>query len=270
MTWLDLETASVVDHALVDEPLLTLDALADAAGRLPDSQVEHHLGDLPILQPGGETRTLDQSPAEVVLGVEANGCRIMLTALATLPAYEALLRRASARFELALRARGERLVSHDLVAFIGAPGATVPAHFDRNHHLLMQVRGSKAVGTGTFADPLMRQRQIERGMQPYRLNADMMPDISEERVLHQGQALVIPAYLFHWVHRGDDVSIAITCVVATETTRRDAAVHRFNLRARRLGLRPAPPGAKPRVDRVKQMAVAAGDRMTANARARRS
>ena len=42
------------------------------------------------------------------------------------------------------------------------------------------------------------------------------------------------------------------------------------LRARRLGLRPAPRGAKPRVDRVMQKAVAAGDRMTANARARRS
>jgi hypothetical protein len=42
---------------------------------------------------------------------------------------------------------------------------------------------------------------------------------------------VIPAWVFHWVHGGEEVSIAITCVVATETTTREAAVHRLNARA---------------------------------------
>jgi hypothetical protein len=36
-------------------------------------------------------------------------------------------------------------------------------------------------------------------------------DDAEEHELHAGQALVIPAYTFHWVHGGDDVSIALTC-----------------------------------------------------------
>jgi ribosomal protein L16 Arg81 hydroxylase len=104
----------------------------------------------------------------------------------------------------------------------------VPVHYDPNHHFLIQIRGSKTVGTGTFSNPRVQQLQIERGMQTDRLRADRHPDQYEERVLHAGQALVIPAWVFHWVHGGDDMSIAVACVVATETTTREAAVHRFN------------------------------------------
>jgi hypothetical protein len=192
----------------------------------------------------------------------------MLRALGVLPEYESLLRRMSARYELALRARGETLVEHDLIAFIGAPGVTVPVHFDRNHHLLVQVRGSKVVGTGTFSDPATRQRQIERGMQPRRFNADLMPDRSEEHVLRAGEALVIPAFTFHWVQGRDDVSIAMTCVVASTTTARDSAVHEFNLRSRKLGLHPAPPGRNARVDRMKEKVFGASTKLKKKIRRR--
>ena len=70
--------------------------------------------------------------------------------------------------------------------------------------------------------------------------------------MHAGEALVIPAFTFHWVQGRDDVSIAMTCVVGTTATARASAVHEFNLRSRKLGLRPAPPGRNARVDRAKQ------------------
>ena len=90
-------------------------------------------------------------------------------------------------------------------------------------------------------------------MQPRRFNADVMPDRSEEHVLRAGEALVIPAFTFHWVQGRDDVSIAMTVVVvASTTTARDSAVHEFNLRSRKLGLRPAPPGRNARTDRMKE------------------
>ena len=251
MTSIDIDTANVFEHSLLDQSLVSLEALADAADRLPEKQIEHHVGDLPVILPGGESVKLNQTPGDAVRNVATNRCWVMLQALGALPEYESLLRRVGGRFELALRVRGERLVEHDLIAFIGAPGATVPVHFDRNHHLLVQVRGSKTVGTGTFSDPRVRQLQIERGMQPNRVNADLMPDQYEEHVLHAGEALVIPAFTFHWVQGGDDVSIAMTCVVATEATARAAAVHEFNLRSRKLGLHPAPPGHSARVDRTK-------------------
>ena len=259
MTSLEVGSVTIIGHELVDEPLLTLDALADAADRLPAQNVEHHLADIPKVLPGGETKKLDQSPGDVVRGVASNGCWVMLSALARLPDYTELLGRAAGRFELALRARGERIVGHNLVAFVGAPGATVPVHFDRNHHLLLQIRGTKTVGTGTFADPRVRELQLERGMQYHRLNADAVPDNAVEHELRAGQALVIPAYMFHWVHGGDDVSIALTCTASTETTIRDAAVYRFNVRARKLHLPTQPPGPHLWLDRAKRRAIARRD-----------
>jgi hypothetical protein len=219
---IDVERAHVVEYPLADEPLVTLEALADAADRLPAAQIEHHLGDLPVVLPGGESVRLDRSPGDVIRGVESNRSWVMIRSLASLPEYDALLRRVATRYELALRAHGDRLVEHDLIAFVGGPGATVPVHFDRNHHLLVQVRGSKIVGTGTFHDPDAARYQLVRGMQPDRYNADVMPDDATEHALGPGHALVIPAYTFHWVRGGDDVSISLTCVVATEATKERA------------------------------------------------
>ena len=78
---IDVERAQVVQYPLADEPLATLDALADAADRLPAEQVEHHLGDLPVVLAGGESVRLDRSPGDVVRGVEANRCWVMLLSL---------------------------------------------------------------------------------------------------------------------------------------------------------------------------------------------
>ena len=135
-----------------------------------------------------------------------------------------------------------------------------PVHFDRNHHFLLQIRGTKTVGTGTFTDARVREIQLERGVQFQRLNADRLPDDAEEHELHAGQALVIPAYTFHWVHGGDDVSIALTCTASTESTKRDAAVYRFNVRARKLHLPVQPPGRYRWLDDAKQRALAWRDR----------
>jgi hypothetical protein len=127
MTPLDVGTTTVVDLALIDEPLLTLDALADAAERLPDSDVEHHRSDLPRLLPGHEVTQVDQRVGDVVRGIETNGCWVMLRSLASLPAYYDLLLRAAVRFELALRAHAERIVAHNLVASSGHPVPPCPS-----------------------------------------------------------------------------------------------------------------------------------------------
>jgi quercetin dioxygenase-like cupin family protein len=259
MSGIDVDRVNVVDVSLDGEELVTLEALADAVSRLDPRHVQHHLADIPVVLPEGRTTMLPLQPVDVVRGLQTNGCWVMVRALATLPEYEALLNRITRGFELALRARGEQPTAHDLIAFLGAPGATVPVHYDRNHHLLVQVEGTKTVGTGTFRDPDVHQRQLERGMLEYRLNADAVPDDAETHVLHRGQALVIPAFTFHWVTVGPDVSIALTCAVATGATEREVAVHSFNERARRIGIRPTGPGNE-RNDRWKQQVLERADR----------
>jgi hypothetical protein len=260
MTMLAPGATAVIDHALVDEPLLSLDALAEAADRLTVANVTLRLADASRIAPERRYERIDRPPGDVVRDVATNAYWIMLGSLASLPEYAALLRRTAGPFELLLRARGERILAEDLRAFVTAPGISVPVHSDRDHHLLMQIRGFKTVGTGTYRDTRVWQVQNERALRPGRQRADVEPDTCELQVLHPGQALVMPASTFHWVESGDELSIALTLMARTERTKREAAVNRFNGWARGFGLRPAPPGRRPRVDRAKQRAVAAYSR----------
>jgi hypothetical protein len=261
MTTLAPGATTLVDHALADEPLLSVDALADAADRLTAANVTLRVADASRITPKRRYERIDRPPGEIVRGVATHPYWIMLGSLASLPEYAALLRRAAGPFELTLRARSERILAEDLRAFVTAPGIGVPVHCDPDHHLLMQIRGSKTVGIGTYTDPRVAQLQIEQAVRPGRQRADVHPDSCELHVLRAGQALVMPACTFHWVESGDELSIALTCIARTERTARESAINRFNGWSRGLGFHPAPPGRRPRVDRAKQRAVATQSRL---------
>jgi len=231
MTGIDLTVPVVIAFRLPEDPRCSRDALAAAALQLPPDRVEHHLGDLPRLAPEGRTKKLPLPIDEVVRTIDGNGSWVMLPGLGALSEYQPLMRRVGAPLQLALRAAGELPVASDLIAFLAAPHASVPIHYDVNHHLLVQVEGTKTVGIGYFDDEDVRQRQIERGLYEYRLNADREPDRVDRFVVGPGHALVIPAFAFHWVEGGDDSSIALTYVVGTETTIQLADAYRVSARA---------------------------------------
>ncbi|MEX1007745.1 MAG: hypothetical protein WD271_07850 [Acidimicrobiia bacterium] len=233
MTALAPGTTTRVEHSLSDEPLLSLDALADAADRLTAKNVTRRGVVADRIAPDRRYWPLKGRPGEAVRSVTTTACWVRLGALARLPEYAALLRRVDIRrFELMVRARGERILAEDLKAFVAAPGMTVPVHFDRDHHLLLQICGTKTVGTGTFADPEVARHQIGHGMEPGQPRADVHPDVCEQRVLHAGQGLVIPAFTFHWVENHDDVTIALTCMARTDRTAREEAAHGVSSRLR--------------------------------------
>lgn len=219
---IDTRRPNVVAHELAGGELLTPFALADAAARLDPAAVQHHVGDLPTVSPEGHARRLPVSTSEVLRSLDTNGCWVMMRRLAALPEYGALMRHHVRAFDLALRARGEVPIAHDVIAFVGAPGATVPVHYDRDHHLLAQVTGTKLVGAGCFRDEPEQRRQVERGFYRERLNADAIPDDAEEHALGPGDALVLPACTFHWVTVGDEVSVAVTFAITTTATREAA------------------------------------------------
>ena len=61
-----------VDHTLAEDPLLSLEAVADLADRFP-GRVERHNANLPMVMPDGAPE-LELSPSEMVRGIEDNGC----------------------------------------------------------------------------------------------------------------------------------------------------------------------------------------------------
>jgi hypothetical protein len=94
----------------------------------------------------------------------------------------------------------------------------------------VQIEGTKLVAVGAFDDPDERDRQLARGLVDHRLNVDREPDHVLEFELRGGEALVLPAFAFHAVEGGGEVSIALTYMVATADTERTR--DRYKLMAR--------------------------------------
>jgi len=82
---------AAVRHYLVDHPLLTVAAIARLADRLPESQIEQNLGNLPTVVASGEVERSELPPGEVARGIETNGCWMVLKNIEADPAYDRLL-----------------------------------------------------------------------------------------------------------------------------------------------------------------------------------
>ena len=67
----------------------------------------------------------------------------------------------------------------------------------------------------------------------------------------------------HWVVNGPDVSVSFSVTFHTQAIIRNKILHGGNARLRRLGFHPAPPGRRPRLDRVKYAAYLASHRLDA-------
>jgi hypothetical protein len=218
------------------------------------------LADLPLLLPSGEVERLPVSAADVVRRLADNGCWMVLWFLERSPAYRMLLddcldqvRPTVVSVEGAMGQGGANLL-------VASPCGTVPVHFDRHHNLLLQVRGTKRLMVGTFQDPAAAQHEIERHYGASR-NLDVMPTNVTTFELGPGDGVYIPPYAFHWVIGGPDVSVALSCGFRSPQSERAELVYRCNVKLRRVGLSPSPPGRSEWADRAKAAAVLARSRV---------
>ena len=230
----------VFAHALVGHPLLDRGALAEVAGRRPANQVEHHLGDLPLLLPSGAARQLPLGAADVVRDLDDNGCWAALFNIDAEPPYRHLLDACLAELASLPEVEGA-MGTRAAHAFCAGPRSVVPVHFDRHHNLLLQIEGTKTVTIGAYDDPEVAQREIER-----RFTAGENPHVAPRDVgsfvLAPGDGLFIPPYAFHWVTNGERASVSFSCTFHSTRTDRIEAVHACNTKLRRLGVRARPPG----------------------------
>jgi hypothetical protein len=238
-------------HAVVGHPLLALDVIAQRADEWPARWTEHHVADLPFLLPMGDPpKRLDAGAGDVVRGLDHNNCWMVLWFVETLPAYQALLDECLDQVADTVLAQEGAMGRRGANIFLGSPGAVAPAHFDRHHNLLLQVKGTKDVTIGTFADPQAAQREIERHYgQLHNLHA--LPEHTTTFHLEPGDGLYIPPHAFHWVKGGPETSVSLSCGFRSPLSDRTELVHQLNVRFRQLGLSPSPPGESDLRDRAK-------------------
>jgi hypothetical protein len=240
-----------VTHRLAGNPLLSVDAIADLAGRLPEDQIEHNRGDLHEVQDPDDVPRLDASPREIAQDIDSNGCWMVLKNIEDDPDYRELLHATLGEVEPLIAGREGGMGRREGFIFLSAPGSVTPSHIDPEHNLLLQIRGSKTMKVGRFPDARSAQLEVERFHAVAERNLSWRPQALLTFPLFPGDGVYIPVFAPHLVRNGPVVSVSLSITFFTPQVLDANRLHAVNARIRRLGLSPPPPGARPRSDRAK-------------------
>lgn len=244
------ERAFAVRHHLANHPLLTLDAMAELADRLPLKSIERHRADLPLLSPGTPPE-LEGPPSETVRDLESGNSWMVMWYIEQIPEYRTLVNECLDQVERYVGTRHGGMRYRKAYLFLSAPGATTPVHFDPEQNLLLQIHGTKDFSVGQFADQGDRQAELDRYFDGGHRNLDRMPLPEETFHMEPGDGVYVPPFEPHWVHVRTEASISLSITFRTRASLEMERVSHFNARMRRLHLSPRPPGLSPSRDRMK-------------------
>lgn len=244
-------------HALGAHPLLELDALAQLAEWLPSASVEYNASDQPI--------GIDGKPAptgvpigETIRHIERSASWAALKNLEQHPAYAALLDDLLAELRPVIEARTGRMMKTQAFVFVTSAGGVTPYHFDPEHNILLQVRGSKVMtqfpaGDARYAPDTVHETYHTGGGRELSWRDDLL-DGGREFALCAGDALYVPVMAPHFVRNGPEPSVSLSITWRSEWSFAEADARAFNRLLRRWGLSPKAPGRWPADNRAKALA----------------
>lgn len=242
------EVPHKLPHGLCGHPLLELEALAQLAESLPASSIEYNFADLPIGITGkpGETGI---PIGETIRNIEQTGSWAALKNIEQHPAYAQLLESLLAELKDPIEARTGRMMKTQGFIFITSPGGVTPYHFDPEHNILLQIRGSKVMTQFPAGDPAYAPDEVHEGYHTGGAREltwrDELASGGREFPLAPGEALFVPVMAPHHVRNGPQSSVSLSITWRSEWSFAEADARAFNGLLRRMGLRPARPGRWP-------------------------
>ncbi|EJL35290.1 hypothetical protein [Novosphingobium sp. AP12] len=243
-------------HALGAHPLMELDALARLAEALPAASIEYNAADQPI--------GIDGKPAptgipigETIRHIETTRSWAVLKNIEQDPAYAGLLADLLAEIQPAIEARTGRMLKTQGFVFVTSAGGVTPYHFDPEHNILMQVRGSKVMtqfpaGDTAYAPDEVHETYHTGGGRELRWHEGLLPG-GRDFALKAGEALFVPVMAPHFVRNGPEPSVSLSITWRSEWSFAEADARAFNGLLRKLGLAPSPPGRWPARNRAKAL-----------------
>jgi mannose-6-phosphate isomerase-like protein (cupin superfamily) len=240
-------------HGLAEHPLLSLEAIAELATRLPEESVTAELAAKPLVHSQTDsTRRLDrQVVAEQIRDLESNDAWFNLLNVEQVPEYSDLVDTIAREVALSGGIDPDSIGRRMGFLFASSPGAVTSAHFDIEQSLCMQLRGTRTLGLGRFDDDAHREVEVRRYWEGVYGRLDMMPEQTRSFELASGVGVYIPPYTPHWITNHGALSLSMTVAFFTRDNTDEAAVQVLNRHLRRLRLDPPPYGTRPRVDRAK-------------------
>ena len=237
-----------VGHDLADHPLLQLDRIGDLADALPADHVEHNLGAVPDVLPGGEAPRLDATPGEIARGIHDNGCWMVAEDHRERPGVQRAAERAARRGRPARR-RTPRARSTP------ARGLHLPVGAQLDHARPRRSRAQlPAADPGVQDDgrrPLPgRAQRAARARAPLRRRPPQHGrDVRRpagRSCSSRATASTCPCTRRTWCATARRPRSRCRSRGAPQATERAEKAHVANARLRRLGLSPAMPGPPPR------------------------
>lgn len=242
----------LVQHALVDHPLFTLEAIADLADRLPAHAVRREHGQLPIANAHVYVDVGEGPPSATILDVERNGFRISLRDIQQVPAYAEIVNECLDEVEPLVAAREGGMRFRSGYLFISCPASTTPMHFDSEHSFLLQLRGTKHVSVAAFEDDSAKlRRELELYTDGKECDFPAMQAAAESFRIDPGLGVYLPSYVPHWVETEAGVSVSFSIPFYTRHAERAEGVYRVNSWLRRARVSPRPLGESEPIDASK-------------------
>ncbi|MEJ7927681.1 cupin-like domain-containing protein [Sphingobium sp. AN641] len=244
-------------HGLADHPLLTLEALAALAERMPVENVEYNLGRLPLGLRPEDTPTNGLTLGETIRTIDTNGSWAVLKNVERDDAYRALLDMALAELEPIVARKTGPMVHREAFIFLSSPGSVTPFHMDPEHNILLQIRGAKEMTVFPADDEqLVSAEQSEAFHAGGHRNLPWRDDFLRHGTpfsLTRGEAVHVPVKAPHFVKNGDAVSISLSVTWRSERSVAEGELHSLNALLRRRGLPIARVSAKPESQSVQRL-----------------
>lgn len=228
-------------HNLGEHPLLDLTALAKLAEALPAASIEYNKADLPIGVDGKPAAT-GIPIGETIRNILTSGSWAVLKNIEQDPAYAALLASLLEELRAEIEPRTGRMLMMQGFVFITSPGGVTPYHFDPEHNILLQVRGSKVMTQFPAGDPVYAPDEVHEtyhtgGARELKWRDELALG-GREFQLFPGEALFVPVMAPHFVRNGPEPSISLSITWRSEWSFAEADARAFNSVLRRMGISP--------------------------------
>jgi len=242
------EVPHKLQHTLHQHPLLEFDRLAQLAEALPPESVEYNLADLPIAVDGKPDRP-DMTIGEMIRQIGTAGSWCVLQNIEQDPAYAALLNELLDGVMPEVEAKTGKMMHRVGFIFVTSPGGVTPCHFDPEHNILLQVRGSKVMTQFPVTETLYA---ADEAHETYHTGGPREVPWSEaletggtEFAIGPGEGLFVPVMAPHFVKNGPEPSISLSITWRSEWSYEEADARAFNSLLRSAGLRPRAPARWP-------------------------
>lgn len=236
-------------HSLCDHPLMSLDRLAALAESLPETSIEYNAANQPIGVEGKPDPT-GIPIGETIRRIEGSNSWAVLKNIEQDVEYGQLLAELLAELRPAIEGRTGRMLMTHAFAFVTSPGGVTPYHFDPEHNILLQIRGSKVMtqfpaGDARYAPDELHESYHTGGARELKWRDDLIAG-GREFALGPGDALYVPVMAPHFVRNGPEPSVSLSITWRSEWSFAEADARAFNAMLRRYGMRPQRPGRWPR------------------------